>query len=98
VPLNIGVCDVTSPLDVGYLPVFTLRNKATGPILQTTDPGLALITGSWADVGKVKGPILCGLAARAPYFRNRIVDRDLITLNDGADPGRTGYGRFLEEA
>ena len=29
-PLNIGVADVTSPLDVSYLPVFTLVNNATG--------------------------------------------------------------------
>jgi hypothetical protein len=67
-PLNIGVADVTSPLDVSYLPVFTLKNKATGDTVKTTDPGRALITGSWADIGKVKGPILRGLASRAPYF------------------------------
>jgi cytochrome c peroxidase len=29
-----------------------------------------LITGNCADIGKVKGPILRGLAARAPYFHN----------------------------
>ncbi len=68
--LNIGVADVTSPLDVGYLPVFTLRNNATGAVVQTTDPGRALITGAWADIGKVKGPVLRGLASRAPYFHN----------------------------
>lgn len=70
VPLNIGVSDVKSPLDVSYLPVITLQNKSTGAIKTTTDPGRALITGSWDDVGKVKGPILRGLAARAPYFHN----------------------------
>jgi cytochrome c peroxidase len=70
VPLNIGVGDVDSSLDVSYLPVFTLQNKTTGEIKTTTDPGRALITGSWKDVGKVKGPILRGLAARAPYFHN----------------------------
>jgi cytochrome c peroxidase len=68
--LNIGVADVTSPLDVSYLPVFTLVNNATGATVQTTDLGRALITGKWADVGKVKGPILRGLASRAPYFHN----------------------------
>ena len=61
---------MTSPLDVSYLPVFTLRNNSTGAVIQTTDPGRALITGLWADTGKVKGPILRGLAARAPYFHN----------------------------
>jgi len=69
-PLNIGVADVTSPLDVTYLPVFTLVNKTTNATVQTTDPGRALITGKWADIGKLKGPILRGLASRAPYFHN----------------------------
>ena len=69
-PLNIGVADLTSPLDVSYLPVFTLKNTATGETVKTTDPGRALITGNWADIGKVKGPILHGLASRAPYFHN----------------------------
>ncbi len=69
-PLNIGVADVTNPLDVKYLPVITLRNKADGTVISTTDPGRALITGKWADIGKFKGPILRGLAARAPYFHN----------------------------
>ena len=69
-PLNIGTGDLASPLDVSYLPVITLRNTTTGAVIQTTDPGRALITGAWADAGKVKGPILRGLAARAPYFHN----------------------------
>jgi hypothetical protein len=69
-PLNIGVGDVTSPLDVSYLPVFTLVNNTTGATVQTTDPGRAVITGKWADIGKLKGPILRGLASRAPYFHN----------------------------
>jgi cytochrome c peroxidase len=38
--------------------------------VQTTDPGRALVTGRWSDVGKFKGPILRGVAARAPYFHN----------------------------
>jgi cytochrome c peroxidase len=69
-PLNIGVADVTSPLDVSYLPVFVIRNNSTGAVVQTTDPGRALTTGKWADIGKVKGPVLRGLASRAPYFHN----------------------------
>jgi cytochrome c peroxidase len=43
-----------------------------------TDPGRALISGSCADLGKVKGPILRGLAGRAPYFHNG----GAATLND----------------
>jgi len=70
VALNIGVSDVDSPLDVSYLPTFTLQNKSTHQTVMTTDPGRALITGLWADVGKVKGPVLRGLPARAPYFHN----------------------------
>jgi cytochrome c peroxidase len=70
-PLNIGVADVTNPLGVGYLPVITLQNIANPNLtVQTTDPGVALVTGKWADIGKIKIPILRGLAARAPYFHN----------------------------
>ena len=70
-PLNIGVSDVNGPLDVSYLPVITLRQKKGGnAVISTTDPGRALITGKWADIGKLKGPVLRGLAARAPYFHN----------------------------
>jgi len=69
-PLNIGVGDLTSPLDVSYLPVITLQNKTSGETKTTTDPGRALITGLWKDVGRLKGPILRGLPSRAPYFHN----------------------------
>ena len=69
-PLNIGVADPASPLDVNYLPVFTLKNSTTMETVTTTDPGRALITGKWADIGKFKGPVLRGLASRAPYFHN----------------------------
>jgi cytochrome c peroxidase len=68
--MNTGVSDVNGPLDTSYLPVITLRNKATGETKTTTDPGRALITGRWQDIGKVKTPVLRGLAARAPYFHN----------------------------
>jgi cytochrome c peroxidase len=69
-PLNIGVGEVNSSLDVSYLPVITLENKLTHEIKTTTDPGRALITGLWKDVGRIKGPILRGLASRTPYFHN----------------------------
>ena len=79
-PLNIGVGDVNSPLDVSYLPVITLQNKTTHEIKTTTDPGRALITGLWKDVGRMKGPILRGLSSRAPYFHNGSANslRDVI--------------------
>jgi hypothetical protein len=69
-PLNIGVGDLDSSLDLSYLPVFTLRNRTTHEIKLTTDPGRAMITGAWKDVGRLKGPVLRGLASRAPYFHN----------------------------
>jgi cytochrome c peroxidase len=76
-PLDIGVADagIASPpdLDISGLPVFTLQCMAgplTGKTFIVTDPGRALISGNCADIGKVKGPILRGLAARAPYFHN----------------------------
>jgi hypothetical protein len=72
VPLNIGVTDfpALAPLDTRGLPVYTLVCKATGQKFRVTDPGRAMITGKCADIGKTKGPILRGLAARAPYFHN----------------------------
>jgi len=63
-------------LPVGDLPVYTLCKIRTdcGRLGETkkvvTDPGRALITGKWKDVGRVKGPILRGLSGRAPYFHN----------------------------
>lgn len=76
---NVGNHSVGLPLDIGLtdaarrtpdMPLYTLRHKATGATVQTTDPGLALLTGRWADIGKFKGPVLRGLAARPPYFHN----------------------------
>jgi hypothetical protein len=66
--LNIGLSDASRRTP--DMPLYTLRNKQTGETVQTTDPGRALITGQWADIGKFKGPLLRGLAARAPYFHN----------------------------
>ena len=76
---NVGDHSVPAPLDIGLtdasrrtpdMPLYTLKNVATGETVQTTDPGRALVTGKWKDIGKFKGPILRGLAARAPYFHN----------------------------
>jgi hypothetical protein len=68
-PLDIGLTDVSRRTP--DLPLYTLRNKANPAlVVETTDPGRALITGKWNDIGRFKGPILRGLAARAPYFHN----------------------------
>jgi cytochrome c peroxidase len=87
-PLDIGVADAGSKsppvLDIAGLPVFTLwctQGPLAGQILAVTDPGRALITGKCEDIGKVKGPILRGLAARAPYFHNG----SAATLRDVVD-------------
>jgi hypothetical protein len=71
-PLNIGTADYPARpgLDAQGLPVYTLRCTATGALVRTTDPGRAMVTGTCADIGKFKGPILRALAARAPYFHN----------------------------
>jgi hypothetical protein len=67
-PLNIGVADASRRTP--DMPLYTLRRLSTGETVTTTDPGRAMITGKWADIGKFKGPILRALAARAPYFHN----------------------------
>ncbi len=76
---NVGNHSVSAPLDLGIaaearrtpdMPLYTLRCIATRAVVKTTDPGRALITGKCKDIGKFKGPILRGLAARAPYFHN----------------------------
>jgi len=69
--INIGVTDYPAvpALDISGLPVYTIQ-CTSGEIKHTTDPGRSLITGKCADVGKTKGPVLRGLAARAPYFHN----------------------------
>jgi cytochrome c peroxidase len=75
---NVGNHSVKAPLDLGltapavapYLPVYHLRKNGAADTIDTTDPGRALITGKWRDVNRFKGPVLRGLAARAPYFHN----------------------------
>ncbi len=83
-PLNIGTSDLEGPsspvsmggLDLSYLPRITVCKKdphtgsPTSNCRTTTDLGQALIDGSFDHVGKIKGPILRGLASRAPYFHN----------------------------
>ncbi|HKW63703.1 MAG TPA: hypothetical protein VJN89_14225 [Candidatus Acidoferrum sp.] len=83
-PLNIGTGDLNPTnrsvnlggLDVSYLPETTVCRKGastglpTSDCKTTTDLGQALIDGKFDHVGKIKGPILRGLAGRAPYFHN----------------------------
>ena len=84
-PLNIGTGDPgpsasasLGGLDISYLPSITVckLDLTTNPptptsnCKSTTDLGQALIDGKFDHVGKIKGPILRGLSARAPYFHN----------------------------
>jgi hypothetical protein len=79
---NAGSSSIGSMMDLGLsdgdrrrpdMPLYTFRNVTTGEILRTTDPGRALITGKWGDMGRFKVPALRGLAARAPYFHNGVI-------------------------
>ncbi len=91
-PLNIGVADASRRTP--DMPLYTLKNIATGETVQTTDPGRALITGKWKDIGKFKGPILRGLAARAPYFHNG----SATTLTDAVNFYNTRFQIGLTDA
>jgi len=75
-----GNHSIPAPLDIGLtdasrrtpdLPLYTLRHTLPPfETIQTTDPGRAMITGKWKDIGRFKGPILRAVATRAPYFHN----------------------------
>ena len=106
-PLNIGTGD-PSPTDrsvnlgglkVGYLPEITVcktdptSGMATSNCKTTTDLGQALIDGNFDHVGKIKGPILRALAARAPYFHNG----SAATLRDAVDFYNTRFNLHLAE-
>lgn len=81
-PLDLGLTDASRRTP--DMPLYTLCKRqvdANGtpiagtcdpgePHVQTTDPGVALITGKWRHVATFKGPILRGLSGRAPYFHN----------------------------
>ena len=90
-PLNIGVTDASRR--TADLPLYTLRHRATGETVRTTDPGRAMVTGKWNDIGKFKGPILRELAARPPYFH----DGSATTLTDVVDHYNTFFELNLTE-
>jgi len=51
-------------------PKYILGRKSDGFYVTTTDPGLGLRTGNFADIGKFKVPNLRGLGSREPFFHN----------------------------
>jgi len=73
------IANALAQLDFPDVPVYEITGCpnpfATSPsttpyVIYTTDPGKGLISGLCSDMNRVKGPILRGLAARAPYFHN----------------------------
>jgi cytochrome c peroxidase len=70
--IRAGVARLSGP----QLPVFLVSgcpnpfNAGQPESFYTTDPGRALITGKCSDFNRLKGPVLRGLAGRAPYFHN----------------------------
>ena len=73
------IANALSQLDFPDVPVYEISGCpnpfATSPssapyVFYTTDPGKGLVTGLCGDMNRVKGPILRGLPARAPYFHN----------------------------
>jgi cytochrome c peroxidase len=74
------IANAVAQLDAPDLPVFQITgcpNPFADPsqppqpyVIYTTDPGKGLISGLCSDVVRTKGPVLRGLAARAPYFHN----------------------------
>jgi cytochrome c peroxidase len=92
-PLNIGVPDAGDKkppvLDISGLPVFTITcqlkdGPLAGKVYKVTDAGRAMITGKCKNIGRFKGPILRGLASRAPYFHNGSAAtlRDVVEFYD----------------
>ena len=71
-----SIASALDQLSLPDLPVFLISGcpnpfGAGRPVsFYTTDPARALITGRCSDFNRGKGPILRGLAARAPYFHN----------------------------
>jgi cytochrome c peroxidase len=58
-----------------HLPLFRVTCRGEphphyGRVIDTYDPGFALVTGRCADVGKITLQSMRGLAARPPYFSN----------------------------
>ncbi len=80
--LNTGIAD--GDRRTPDLPLYTLKNKKTGQMVQTTDPGAALTSGKWSDIGKFKVPSLRGLETQSPYMHNGM-SGDLADIIDFYD-------------
>ena len=71
-----AIASAFAQLSMPDLPVYLITGcpnpfaPAEPESFYTSDPGKAIITGQCSDFNRIKGPILRGLAARAPYFHN----------------------------
>ena len=70
-----NIVNAMAELDEPDLPVYLISGCpnpfGSAPVsFYTTDLGKGAVTGLCGDLNRVKGPILRGLAARAPYFHN----------------------------
>ena len=79
--MSIGTTNRPYAPEAGDLPLFRITCDADGRIIETQDPGKALVTGKCSDVGAIMMQQLRGLAARAPYFSNG----SAATLKDVVD-------------
>jgi cytochrome c peroxidase len=70
--LNTGLAD--GSLRTADLPLYSLKNIRTGERIQTTDPGAAMKSGKWKDIGKFKVPSLRALETHSPYMHNGMSD------------------------
>jgi len=90
--VNIGIADGARRVE--DMPLYTLTNNATGETVQTTDPGLALSTGLWADIGRFAVPNLRAIETRSPYFHNGQVG----SIEDLVDFYNTRFNIGLSDA
>jgi cytochrome c peroxidase len=92
--MNIGVDGdsekLGGPAPSHDLPIFKLTcappytTPFNGSVVYTNDPGMALITGQCADIGRKMIPQVRAMAARAPYFSNGSAAtlRDVVEFYD----------------
>src|SRR5205823_3336943 len=59
-----------NPLVTTDYPFYTFTRTSDGATASVTDPGLALRSGRFADIGRFKAPTLRALSSRAPFFHN----------------------------
>jgi cytochrome c peroxidase len=76
---NVGTNSEGRLMDIGVsdearrtpdLPLYTFREKESGALLSTTDPGQALFTKRFSHMNRFKVPNLRGVVSRPPYLHN----------------------------